>query len=156
MITVERTLDYELVRRIVTHPKIYCHIADDGSPAAADWRPIESDAVVYLLVLSDEQPAGVFTLVPQNRVCYEVHTCLLPDIWGPDALIASGKAMRWMFANTPCERIMTNVPDYNRIALRFARRSGMTYFGCNTKSYLHRGVLHDQIMLGVSKEEVCR
>lgn len=155
MITVYRTFDYELVKRIVTHPKIYPHVSDDSSPKPEDWKPIESDAVWYVLV-ENSSPAGVFTLVPQNAVCYEVHTCLLPRIWGPVALDAAGMMLEFMFSKSPCRRVVTNVPDYNRVALRFATNSGLKVFGLNPKSYLKNGTLFDQIMLGISKEEVCR
>jgi RimJ/RimL family protein N-acetyltransferase len=155
MITVERTLDYELVRSIVTHPKIYPHVADDDAPKAEEWRPLESTVVWHILVRLDGEPAGVFILVPQNAVCYELHTCLLPMLWG-SATEAGRRMFAWMFEHSPCRRIMTNVPDYNRLALRAAQNSGMREFGVNTKSYLKRGILCDQIMLGISKEASCR
>jgi len=155
MITLERTLDYELVRGIVTHPKVYPHVADDGAPKAQDWQALASDTVWYILVRLDGTPAGVFILVPQNAICYELHTCLLPMLWG-SAIVAGQLMFTWMFEHSPARRIMTNVPDYNRLALRAAQKSGMQEFGVNTKSYLRGGILYNQIMLGISKEESCR
>lgn len=155
MIGLERTFDYELIKHIATHPKIYPHIADDGSPSAEEFEPIRDEHIWYVLVKAGTRPVGVFTYVPQNFVCYEVHTCLLPEIWGTYSLQAAKMSIQWIFENTPCRRIVTNVPDYNRIALRFARQSGLREFGVNPKSYLHDGSLWDQHMLGIGKEVLC-
>jgi RimJ/RimL family protein N-acetyltransferase len=156
VIVLERTFDYDLVRRIVTHPKIYPHISDDNSPKAEDWQPFQSEVVWYILVKLDDAPAGVFTFTPHNAVCYEVHTCLLPAIYGKNSVLAGIAVIQWMFANSPCRRIITNVPSYNILALRFAHNGGLKEFGVNEKSYLKNGVLFDQIMLGVTKEDSCR
>lgn len=154
--TVERTFDYALVKQIVTHPKIYPHIVDDHSPKADEWKPIDSDLVWYVMVQNGNGHAvGVFVLAPQNCVCYEFHTCLLPEIWGPLARKAARMMLAWMFANSPCQRIVTNVPEYNRIALRFGRNIGLKEFGVNPKSYLKGGVLYNQILMGISKEDLC-
>ncbi len=74
------------------------------------------------------------------------------------------KAMRalfeWAWKNTPATRVVTKVPAFNRIALRFARRAGMTQFGINETSYRKNGTDHDQVLLGVTRPkggpEQCR
>lgn len=166
MITFERTQDYEMVRYILTHPRIYPHISDDCSPAAADYRPIESEAIWYVLakdvdpklsdyIDSDEGPdtLGLWMFVPQNGVCWEVHTALLPCAWGDVGLTAARLLPDWIWRHTPCRRIITNVPATNRLAMHFARRAGMKIFGANRASYMKGGKLWDQICLGLSPGE---
>lgn len=149
--TLDRSKDYDLIQAIIQDPRIYDRLSDDGSPKREDFRPIESDQLIYLMV-RDDRPLGLFMFVPQNAICIEVHTCLLPESWGSKAKEAGKRAGEWIFTNTPFRRIVTNVPRYNRLALRFAEQCGMTTFGVNPKSYLKNGELHDQIMLGMSKE----
>lgn len=151
MITVDRTFDLDLVKRVMTHRRIYPHISDDGSPSPEEFHPIEHDQVIYLHARDDET-LGVFMLHPHNTACFEVHTCMLPRAWGDKAKISANLGTEWMFRNTQCSRIMTNVPTYNRVALEFARACGMEEFGRNPKSFLKNGVLYDQHMLGLSKE----
>ena len=55
MITFERSQDYELIRRIMTHPRVFPHISDDSSPAAEEFRPVESD-VFWYVILRDVKP----------------------------------------------------------------------------------------------------
>jgi RimJ/RimL family protein N-acetyltransferase len=157
MLTFERTQDLELVRSILTHPRIYPWISDDGAPAAADFQPVDHPAIWYVLVKEQlcggDRVLGLFLFTPQGAACWEVHTCLLPIAWGRRAAAAAAGAAEWLFEQTSCSRIVTTVPAYNRLALRFARAAGMTEYGRNPASYLKNGKLHDQVLLGLSRED---
>jgi len=151
MIQFERSSDYELIRSIMTHPRIYDKIADDSSPAPADYHPPEHEAIWYVMVRDAGELLGLWMFCPQNAVCWEVHTCLLPAAWGDRGQAAARLLPEWIWENTCCRRIITNVPTTNRLALHFALKAGMRMFGVNPRSYLKRGVLCDQIMLGISQ-----
>jgi RimJ/RimL family protein N-acetyltransferase len=140
----------DVVREILAHPAIWPHIHDDG---ATEPNPVDHESLYWLLVTDEQGPAGAFLLHAHNLVTYEVHTCLLPRIWGPKAKQAAQLGRAWMFANTPCQKIVTNVPQDNPAALRFAKRCGMTLEGVNRKSFLKNGQLLDQHVLGLTKEE---
>lgn len=155
MITVERTFDYETIKRIVTHPQVYPFLSDDGSPPASEWQPTESETVYYVAASNHRGVVGVLIFTPHNSICYEGHSALLPSVWGHGPEI--GKlAMRWMFENSPCRRLIGNAPSFNPRVLAYAKRSGMQPFGVNQKSFLKDGILYDQVVLGASKEDVCR
>lgn len=147
----ERTFDYELIRSIITHPQIYPAIADDFSPKAGDYKPIESDGVWYVLVRDGDEVLGLWIFIPENGVTWKVHTCLLPTAWGSRAKVAAVQMAEWVWKNTPCKRIVTDVPEYNRLALFFALKAGMTRYGLNPKSYQKDGTLMGQVLLGLSK-----
>jgi len=149
--TFERTKDYELVRQIVTHPDIYPFVSDDYSPAPNDYKPFESDSIWYVLAKDGDELLGMWSFVPDNAICWQVHTCLLPTAGGKRAKRAAKEMAEWIWQNTTCLRLVTNVPDYNRQASIFARWAGMVEFGRNPKSYMKTGILHDQILLGISK-----
>lgn len=149
--TFERTTDYHLIKWVVTHPAIWKDVSDDFSPAPEQWEPIQSGLIWYLLVKDGEDLLGLFMLAPENTICWKVHTCLLPIARGRRAKEAAEQGIQWIWENTNCLRIITDVPKYNRQASLFARWSGMTEFGVNEKSYMKSSILHDQIMLGVSK-----
>lgn len=152
MITFERAGDLELVRSVMTHPQIYPHISDDGSPPAEEFEPIDHPAVWYVLAFDGDELLGLFMFIPQGAACWEVHTCLLPASWGARAAAAAAGAAAWLFKQTECRRIVTAVPICNRLALRFARQAGMTQYGVNPNSFLKHGELHDQVLLGLSKD----
>jgi hypothetical protein len=147
-----RTTDYELVRQILTaNARSYDAMCEDGSPRREEFRPIEHPAIWYVVAGSDAGVVyGLFMFVPQNAICYEVHNCFLPRAWGRQALEAGRGASGWMFANSPCRRIVGATPAYLRLALAFAKRSGMVEYGINPKAFLKNGVLHDLILTGIS------
>ena len=146
---IERTFDPVIVNEIMRHPKIYPHISDDFCPTREDFdstQAVRSEANYFLLV---EDGAGVFFLHPHSRVLYEVHTCLKPECWGRVEIAKAGA--RWMFEHTNCEKIMTWVPVYNRIARRFALKAGMVEEGYLDLSYMRNGSLQGMHLLGLSK-----
>jgi hypothetical protein len=152
-VTFERTRDLALVRGILTHPAIWPHITDDGSPSIEDFEPADPEAVIYLVARDGADLLGLWMAVPRNAVELEVHTCLLPVTWGPRAAIAGREAIEWVWANTRARRIVTSVPEPNRLAHRFAQRTGMTEYGRDPLSFLRGGELFDQILLGISRPE---
>lgn len=144
------TRDLDLIRPAVTHERVYGRTTDDLSPAADAFQPPEY--CQYVAVYQSDEFCGIFVLSPHNGILTEVHTALLPTAWGDSADI--GRAfIQWLFSNTPTRRLITAVPEYNRLALRMAKSTGMAEYGVNPASFLKNGKLHDQIMLGVSKEQ---
>jgi RimJ/RimL family protein N-acetyltransferase len=146
---IARTHDMDAVRQILAHPSVWPHIHDDGATKPA---PIDVDGVYWLMV-DDGDIGGVFLLHPHNFVTYEVHTCLLPRIWGTGSMTAGKLALEWIFENTRCQKVITHVPANNPLALRFARRNGLKDEGVNRKSFMKGGVLLDQHVLGITKQE---
>ncbi|MBL4591200.1 MAG: GNAT family N-acetyltransferase [Phycisphaerales bacterium] len=152
MSMIDRTFDMELVREIITHPKIYDHVSDDFSPAPEDFIPIDPDSVYYLTPIHNGTVMGVFFVHSHNGICYEVHTCILPEYHGALALKAAKDLIKWVFEETPCMKLITNVPSFNPLAYRFALKAGMVKEGVNTKSFQKNGVIYDQTVLGIVKE----
>jgi RimJ/RimL family protein N-acetyltransferase len=151
MIHIERSTDYELIRRIMAHPAVYRHLTDDASPPVAEFSPIENDAYCYLVAWEGNELLGLWLLVPVNAVCWEIHTALLPNAWGDRALGAAAVMLEWVWGNTHCRRIITHVPAPNRLAYRFALAAGLKVFGIDEQSFLKNGELHDQICLGINR-----
>lgn len=152
--TFERTTDYDLIREIVTHPKLYSWLTDDFSPPPRDYRPPEHPAIWYLLVKEGETRLGLFMAAPLNGVLFELHTCLLPPAWGGKSREALRSVIQWIFENTPCRRIVTHVPRDNRLALKLAADVGLERIGVNRNSFLKNGKLLDLILFGASPEPV--
>jgi len=144
-----QTHDMGLVKEILIHPSIWKHIHDDSVTEA---NPIDCDGVYWMLVI-DDKPLGVFMVHHINSVCFQMHTCLLPDIWGNRSNDAAQMLLKWAFTETDCEKMTTLIPSYNRLAERFAKKNGMVIEGVNRKSFKKDGHLIDQIMMGITKEE---
>lgn len=150
---VYRTHDMWDVREIIQDPRISKHLSDEGSVGEA---AIDSPVLYWLMVEYKEEPSGVFLFHPHNAITYEVHTAILPPLWGELAKQAAFMARQWIFTQTPCRKLITHVPEYNKLALRFAKQGGLKLEGVNRKSYLFNGELMDQYLLGITKEEACQ
>jgi len=148
-----RSFDYDLIRHILTDEKIFPHITDDNSPAREDYRPPEGDHVWYVLVKDGAEILGLFILLPQNSICWEMHIAMLPSSWGDRALDACREFFPWVWEHTPCQRIVMHVPSSNRLALHYAVRAGMKIYGTNHLSFLKNGILRDQVCFGLSKSD---
>lgn len=150
-VLVEPTTDWELITRIVTDKSVYHKVSDDFSPLAANWKPAQNHGCVYLLVKCGEDVLGLFFLAPVNGVSYQVHTCLLPNSYGEKAMAAAQKLIEWVFLNLNCKRLITEVPDFNKLAKKFAEKAGMQQYGYNPDSYQRDGRLQGVTLLGISK-----
>lgn len=146
---ISRTHDMALIASIMGHPAVWPHIHEDGAEAPA---PVVHDSLHWMLI-SDDQPAGVFLVHPVRAACYEVHTCLLPRIWGKGAAEAARLLIDHVFNGIGARKLITNVPASNRPALRFAKASGLQIEGVNRASFLRNGVMEDQTMLGITYKE---
>jgi hypothetical protein len=150
-VNFEETRDWPLIKRIVTNPKIYPFVSDDFSPVPEQWEPIDSAAAHYVLVRNRDELLGLWAFYEHTPICWQVHTCLLPIAYGERARRAAKEMAQWIWANTKCLRLITEVPERNRLALRFARAAGMTAYGFNPQSYLKGGTLSGVHLLGMSK-----
>lgn len=156
-ITIERCdiSDLEYVDFVMRHPSIYPHISDDLSPKAEAFSAgalLASPQIIFLKPFIEGFGAGVFLMHPWNSVTYEVHSCVLPGFRGKLAVTASRLAASWMFRNTGCRKITTQIPARNRAAYALAHRAGFRTEGVNKKSFLKNGVLYDQALMGLSKD----
>lgn len=150
MIIARQISNLELIKATITYPKIYKHVIDDFSPKSECFTPDEK--MLYVGIFDDDDYQGLFGFTRCNGITYEVHTCLLPKAHGAKAVECTKACSAWMFENTECKRIITNVPEYNTLAKRLAENSGMEVFGYNPKSYMKNGRFYGQYMLGMSKE----
>ena len=148
--------DNALVCSILGHPSIYPWVTDDSAPPLAflDYTPFLALDAVYVLM---PRPGCLTIFMPINGVTWEVHSAALPESRGDTMMEAAREALAWMFENTPCRKVVTCVPSFNSLALRLAKQIGMVPEGVNRRSFLKDGVIYNQTLLGICKEELlCR
>lgn len=151
MIEVHRTYDLVAVRELMRHPRIYSNSVDDGCPSPEKLVLSGDSRFIYLLVRNNQEVLGFFILVPYNLVCYGFHASFLPSAWGPPAFTAGLMFLSWVWLNTPAWRLTAEIPAFNSLALRYARRLGLTRYGVNPHSFLKGGKLYDQVLMGASR-----
>jgi RimJ/RimL family protein N-acetyltransferase len=155
VIVYERTHNLELVRLVVTHQKIWPWVGDEtfDYESSAYW-PNDDPRIWYVTAAAPGRLIGLFTLLPENSVCWQLHVALLPEHWGQRLTHdAEREFAAWVWENTPCKRIVGSVPAYNPHARRCVERMGLRPFGVNEKSIRKFGRIWDCTMVGISRPE---
>jgi RimJ/RimL family protein N-acetyltransferase len=159
MVTIRRAMeeDSKFIRSVYLNESILPHIIDDWSidPLKIDFSTMLSFPQIYFLIPEkDKIPVGVFLLHPWNSITYELHTAILPEYRGEVAVESCNLMGKYMFIETPCQKILTHVPTTNAPARALAVKCKMVMEGINRKSFLSGGVLYDQYIFGSCKEDV--
>jgi hypothetical protein len=149
--------DLDFVNSIIRHPDVYPWVSDDNSP------PPEQNTLAQMLlgcesvfVLSSNE-FTIFVFIPLNSIHFELHTLVLPEGRGKIAIASAKEAGKWIIENTPCQKMKTMVPVFNRAAKWMSRKLGFKYEGTETKSFLKNGILYDQESFGITRKEwLCR
>lgn len=150
-IKVFRSRDYQAIRALCLHPRIFPLIADDFHSDAKSWRVPENDQIVYLLASDDQGPFGFGIFHPLNFACWAGHFGFLPRAYGADARKSFQRMLLWMWENTTAQKVVGEIVRENTLAIRFARSVGFEIYGVNKKSFLRGGALRDQVCFGISK-----
>lgn len=152
-----RTQDYTHIRSILTHPRVFNHISDDGSPKIADYQPPQHETISYILAHDSQELLGLFMFHPTiSSSCLEVHTCLLPTVGRARAQQVVRELALWIWPRIAQRVILTHVPAYNKPAAALARAAGFKAWGRLPRAFrkFHRD--HDLILMGLSRPEtVC-
>ncbi len=146
--------DRKFLESVWNHPEIGPYIRDDEAQNKTDtpWDQLLLLPHIYFLIpVLDGRQAGVFFIHPWNSICAEAHTLILPGFRQETALVCCREAIEWFFTYTSFRKVMTQVPVWNRAAYKLAVRVGFRTEGLNTKSFLWRGKLYDQVILGLRR-----
>lgn len=149
----EITHDAEYIKYCLTHPAVWRHVCDDGLiniDPRLYFPPMEG--VIY--VKAEEY--GIILGRRLNLINYDVHIALLPSARGRAVEICKG-AIEWFFNinNLPI-RLNASVPTSNVHVINLIEKIGMRFIGINHASFMLNGVLHDQYLYGLSKEDLCQ
>lgn len=97
-------------------------------------------------------PECAFVYQIHNGITYKVHANVLKDKRSL-ALDAATKSLEWMFSNTKCLKVLAFVSPIFENVCRFTEKCGFIKEGIVTKSLLRDGVLYDQNVYGLTKED---
>jgi len=114
---LKRSNDAEFLNRVVNDPSVHPFVSFGRGP-------IDLTAVVNNhdnVFLANEH--GGFLYVSHGDT-FEVHTQFLPEGRGDTATLAR-ESLFYMFTQTPCVRIDTLIPPFNKTAKRLAEAVGM-------------------------------
>ena len=150
-ILIEQTHDMVLVEAILRHPKCWPNVSDDRTPE--DWHPQDLPGLYWALAIQGEQPIGVFGLNSENGVMAQAHIAMLPEGRGKVAKAATEAFFRWVWAETPFQKVMGMIARRNSPARSLVCQAGMNRQGLLPRAFLKNGKLHDLMVYGIEKPQ---
>ena len=148
--------DRDFIKAIYEMPGMMKYLSDDNCPDkmqdCVDML-VNTPTIYALIPEQDSVKTGLFLFVPWNYTTYELHVAILPEYRGEHSVLSGIDAGFWMFINTCCHKIVTQIPVPNYRAKALALSVGMKLEGVNRKSYMKGGKLYDMYLYGICKEE---
>lgn len=124
-ITVEFSEDYGFFDQVLSDPEIFDKVSPDGVEALTVSNLVKNS--VFILVRKENQKVGFFVCEFVGGDTWRVHTNLMKECRGTDAIRAGKKGCDLMFRRTPATRLVSECHGYAPEALQFAK-------GCGFKS----------------------
>ena len=123
---IKLLIEIENIKKIMHHPKIWKNISEDN----CEVEPIIIPDVVDYWGIYDEDLMGFYRIDRISSCCKEFHTALTPEIWGKRSKMARDLMYEKIKIYYPfCRTLITKVPSYNRLALKYAKDGGMSEVG---------------------------
>lgn len=147
---LERTHDTELIKSIVS--EMWDCVCEDGH----DLETFDPKPDANCWVKLDD--IGLYNLHPHNSSTLEIHAFILPE-YRKDKSEESGKEiLKWMLEKSPVQyqKVIAQVPFLYPNVKEFCMKNGFQVEGVNRLSHKKDGVLHDQWLLGITREEIKR
>lgn len=117
---LRRTFNAQSLNELANHPNIRPQLGGDGRSLVT----FDSEAAYPLNHLLEFKPGGAFFLLDLEPGIYGAHSLFLPEFRGEFVIDAMRQARRYMFVETDCVEIQTQVPTGNVAALALTKRAG--------------------------------
>jgi len=148
----DRIYDVSVIKDIVTRPEIWATVAEDGQDPAEFEPDMEQNC---WLLMTDDTVIGLYQLKVMNGVTIELHPMVLPEFRSLYAKVSCKEALRWIVENAAwCYKVTASIPVIYKHVQFFAKGMGFRQEGVNRSSYLKGEVLLDQILFGITRDEM--
>ena len=145
--------DINIIRGVMMHEDILPTIIDDTWDGAAFMPDVSND--IYLGCVVDDTLIGLYILHWLNGVTLQLHIHILKQFrkkyslktWPPIAVWLLEKVRR-------CKKVACFIPSVYPNVKQFAAACGYIEEGILRKSFALNGQLHDQWIMGITRDEM--
>lgn len=141
---IQRTVDAQLIKDILSTDNIYDGLVYDGSPDFNEFQPNVKDNIWFILK-ENNNTCGLITLEYLNYVLWVPHIVIFEKYRGKDSITWGKQAASYMRYKCGAKRFLAMTPYIN--AKRYAEKMGFNYIATLPKSIKKNGKLLDQYML---------
>ena len=150
MISISRETDKQVIYDVISHDGIFDCIREDGY---TDIN-IDTDATCFLSLKVDGDIGGIFIIEKLSSIEIQFHAQVLPEYRKEYTKKFMTMVYEWIISETGFQKLSASAPSIYPNAANFCKRMGMIEEGINRLSWLKNGEIHDQILLGITREEI--
>lgn len=152
VIALVPTNNLDTVKLIAGHPDIWPRFSDGVS--LDDYEPCNDDRTQWIIIYSGEHVAGIIRVYCESTCAIEYHPYMKKKYRRHFREVT--KLFYQWFLSLPESVIKINVmfPECYKSTLNASRKVGFKQEGVNRQSYRKDEQVFDQIMSGITREEV--
>ena len=152
MIFLKKAESVEEVDLILRDPELFARIAEDGVENYV--TPFDGHQC-YMMIMSGDEPIGVWNLYPINTVTLNIH-CNILEAHREHGKIAGHLILDWFVNECPnqYQKLNAEIPMVYPEVYHFTKGFGFQDEGINRLSISKNGLLVDQWRLGITRHEV--
>ena len=135
--------------------EVFDKTKDDGTPEDMRYHTglIVEDPSVWIIIPTE---GTAFIGRPLNSSTYEVHVACLPTA-GINMIKAGKAAAKYFFEkNQQAYKLIAFVPSNRRDVKLYCSAVGYKYEGIISQSFIKNGKVLDQVVYGLSREDICQ
>lgn len=151
---IYRTFDDNAIKSIMLNQEIWKTCAEEGQEQE-DYEP-ETEADCWLILEADEGFIGAYNIHPHNSTTLELHAHVLPEFRKKYAFESGDLALEWIMNEAPesYQKVIAQIPECYQNVIDFTIGHGFTKEGVNRLSDRIDGVLYDQWLFGITRQEI--
>lgn len=148
---IERTYDEQFIKSIALNGDVINDLLQDNETIKDCGFDLEKDCFLKY------KDFGLFILKPLSNTVLDIHPVFLKKGRG-EAYKAMGLALKWINENCGehVNKIVAQYPEYRKEITLYATKCGFKKEGINRGSFLKNGKFLDQIMVGITRGEICQ
>ena len=146
ILILERTYDESYIKTIVS--EMWDCVCEDGH-TLEEWLP-EPKANCWIRM----GDCGLYCLHATNKTTLEIHAFILPEFRKEHSLQSGKEILRYICDNTTYTKVIAQVPFLYPNVKDFCLKNGFVVEGINRLSHQKDGVIVDQWLLGITRDEI--
>jgi len=149
-LNLQRTYNNELIKSVVA--EMWDCVCEDGH-TLDDFDP-KPDENCWINI----EDIGLYNLHPHNSTTLEIHAFILPNKRKENSALTGREILNWILNNAPeqYQKVIAQVPFLYPNVKDFCIKNGFQIEGINRLSHKKNGVIVDQWLLGITREEIKR
>jgi len=148
---IERTSDEKFISDFVLKSEVFDEISEDNF-SRDEWQPDMNSG--WFVHKEDDEVCGLWLAELRNGTTLEIHPIVPKKHRGKKAYKGAKEFFSWITKNTSYKKVNAEIATCYPNAKLFAMQCGMKVEGKIRASFQKNGKLHDQWMLGITREEL--